>query len=99
MSCGLNYKNITLIVSDDPKWSLHYKCVIALALALPSVINYNHKWRFKLWRHSLTTSEASFSSSHRCFKREKLLEFVAPTVIEWEQLKMADKKPFQFNLW
>ncbi len=94
MSCHLNYKNSTMIVSNDPKWSLSYKCIIALAFALAGVVNYNRNWCFKLWRHSLTTLEASFSSSHRCFKREKLLAFAAAIMIEWEQLKMADYKPF-----
>jgi hypothetical protein len=31
---GLYYKNIMTIVSDDCKWSLYHKCVIALALAI-----------------------------------------------------------------
>ncbi len=90
MSCHLNYKNSTMIISDDPNWSFYYKCIIALDFAKASVITYNRKWCFKLWHHSLTTLEASFSSSHRGFKREKLLAFAAPTVIELEQLEMPD---------
>ncbi len=45
---GLYYKNIMTIVSDDCKWSLYYKCVIASALAIASVINYDRKWCSKL---------------------------------------------------
>ncbi len=33
---------------------------LTLIIALASAINYDHKWRSKLWSHSLTTLEASF---------------------------------------
>jgi hypothetical protein len=41
---------------DDRKWSLYFKCIIALALALTLafaldlaiVINYDHKWCSKI---------------------------------------------------
>ncbi len=42
ISC-LCYKYMMTIVSDDHKWHLHYKCVIALALVLASVVNYDCK--------------------------------------------------------
>jgi hypothetical protein len=33
-SCGLYYKHILTIVSDDRKWRLYYKCFICLCLSL-----------------------------------------------------------------
>ncbi len=36
---GLYYK-----FYEDRKWSLYYKCVLALALDLAIVINYECKW-------------------------------------------------------
>jgi hypothetical protein len=49
-TCCLYHKNFTMIVSEDHKSSLYYKCIIilalALALALPllaSVVNYDRK--------------------------------------------------------
>ncbi len=61
---GLDYQHSMTIVSDDHRWCLYYKCVIALALplaiALASVINCDHEWRHNLERHTLTTPKASF---------------------------------------
>jgi hypothetical protein len=42
--CDLYFKNILAIVSNDHKWSLYYKCLLALALVLASVVCYNLKW-------------------------------------------------------
>jgi len=46
--CGLYYKIIMMIVSDDCNWTLYYKfftaIVGALPLALATVVNYDHKW-------------------------------------------------------
>ncbi len=28
--CGLYYKHITMIISDDYKWGLYYKCVVSM---------------------------------------------------------------------
>jgi hypothetical protein len=47
---GQYYKNIMTIVSDDRKWSLNYKCVVVLTLALvlARVVYYDRKWCSKL---------------------------------------------------
>ncbi len=37
-TCGLYFKHIMMIVSDDHKWHLYYECVLALAFAM--VLNY-----------------------------------------------------------
>ncbi len=55
--CGLYYKHILTIVSDNHKWRLYYKCFIS---ALASVINYASKWCHSLESHLLTTLESSF---------------------------------------
>jgi hypothetical protein len=60
-TCGLYYKHILTILSDDHKWCLYYKCFISFALALASVVNYAHKWRHSLERHLLMTLESSFT--------------------------------------
>ncbi len=57
--CGLYYKHILTIVSDDHKWSLYYKCAYDRNWALASVINYDRKWCYNLERHLLTTLGAS----------------------------------------
>jgi len=43
-SCSLYYEIIMTIISV-------YKCTMALALALASVVNYEHKWRHNLEHH------------------------------------------------
>ncbi len=35
--CDLYYKHIMTIISDDRKWCLYYKWVIALALAIVNI--------------------------------------------------------------
>ncbi len=60
-NCSLYFKNIMANVSDDCEWSLYNICIIPVALALTSVINYDRKWRAKLWHHPLMTLEASFT--------------------------------------
>ncbi len=53
------HKHIMVIVNDDGKWCMYYKCVIALALALvlafADAVNYDRKWCHNLERHSLMT--------------------------------------------
>jgi hypothetical protein len=51
-SCGLYYKNIFTIVSDDHKWSLYYSVIYDRHLTLASIINYDRKWRYNLERHT-----------------------------------------------
>ncbi len=64
-TCGLYYKNIFMIVSDDHKWCLYYKMcftlAVAYALALASVITYDRKWRFNLECHLLMTLAVSIT--------------------------------------
>ncbi len=51
-ACGLYYKNILTIVSNDCKLRLYFNCLISPSLiALVSIVSYDHKWRSKLWRH------------------------------------------------
>ncbi len=47
------YKIIIMIISDDCKWSLYYKCIMALALTLDlaTVVNYDCKWRHNVEHH------------------------------------------------
>ncbi len=59
-SCGLYYKNIFTIVSDDHKWSLYYSVIYDLHLTLASVVNYDQKWRYNLERH---TSDVNYDRS------------------------------------
>ncbi len=55
VTSGLYYKNILTIVSDNRKWHLYlYMCftlALAYVLAIASIVNYDRKWRSKLWRH------------------------------------------------
>jgi len=60
--CGLYYKHILMIVSDDRKWCLYYKCAYDHNWALASVVNYDRKWRYNLEHHLLTTLGASIIS-------------------------------------
>ncbi len=51
-SCGLYYKNIFTIVSDDHKWTLYYSVIYDHHLTFASIVNYDHKWRYNLERHT-----------------------------------------------
>ena len=52
LTSGLYYKNIFMIVSDNRKWSLYYSVIYVRHLTLASVVNYDHKWRYNLERHT-----------------------------------------------
>ncbi len=61
LSSGLYYKCFTIVIyncSDSRQYYKTIKMIISyapnLALALGSVINYDHKWRHNLERHLLT---------------------------------------------
>ncbi len=56
-SSGLHHKNILMIVSDDHKWCLPYKYLLAFAWALASVINYARKWCHNFEHHLLMILE------------------------------------------
>jgi hypothetical protein len=58
---GLHYKRFMIVIYDHNDSGQYYKTMIMilsyapnLALALASVINYDHKWRHNLKRHLLT---------------------------------------------
>ncbi len=58
-TCGLYYKHILTIISDDRKWHLYYKCAYDRNWALASIVNYDRKRRYNLERHLLMTLGAS----------------------------------------
>ncbi len=51
VTCGLYYKHIMVLIWWVSWMMLYYKCGQALALVQVSDINYDRRWRSKLWCH------------------------------------------------